>query len=205
MHPKQIAPLLIPAVKSSRAFQHSGGHGSVRPLPRGRVHTSNLLDRDQGVLRHPFAFGGSSIPGFGTSDPARFNNVVLHPRSNTAVSGRGNSYFDGTGGGSATGSPSPFFRRVGSGLTFAAGAGRYGNLGRNVFHGPGIDNWDTSAFKRFVISEHQNVEFRGEFFNIFNHTQFANPNGSIGSANFGKVTAIQGNPRIVQFTLKYQF
>jgi hypothetical protein len=144
--------------------------------------------------------GGNQRP-----DYAGGNVVFYDPRSNTAVSGRGNSYFDGTGGGSATGAPNPFFRRVGSGQTFAAGAGRYGNLGRNVFHGPGIDNWDTSAFKRFTISEHQNVEFRGEFFNIFNHTQFANPNGSIGSANFGKVTAIQGNPRIVQFTLRYQF
>lgn len=133
-------------------------------------------------------------------------NVVFYdPRSNTAVTGRGNSYFDGTGGGSATAATNPFFHRVGSGTSFALGAGRYGNLGRNVFHGPGLNNWDVSGSKTFKFTERQTLQFISDFFNVFNHTQFANPNGSISSANFGKITAVQVQERLVQFTLRYQF
>ncbi len=133
------------------------------------------------------------------------NIVFYDPRSNIAVTGRGNSYFDGTGGGSATAATNPFFHRVGSGTSFTLGAGRYGNLGRNVFHGPGLNNWDVSAFKTFKFTERQSLQFISDFFNIFNHTQFANPNGSISSANFGKVTAVQVQERLVQLTLRYKF
>ncbi|MDP8982329.1 MAG: TonB-dependent receptor [Acidobacteriota bacterium] len=132
-------------------------------------------------------------------------NVVFYdPRSNTAVPGLGNAYFNGTGGGTSTAATNPFFHRVGSGLSFALGAGRYGNFGRNVFHGPGILNSDFSAFKRFTLYEAHTLEFRAEAFNLFNHTQFGNPNGAINSVNFGKVTTTV-DPRIIQLSLRYRF
>ncbi len=126
------------------------------------------------------------------------------PRSTAAVSNLPNAWFDGTGGGSGTGSPNPFFRRVGSGTSFALGAGRFGNFGRNVLHGPGINNWDLAAFKRTKIRESHTLEFRAEFFNLVNHAQFLNPDGDIGSPNFGRVTDTQ-DPRIIQFGLRYIF
>ncbi len=126
------------------------------------------------------------------------------PRSTSAVTGRANSWFDGTGGGSVNAATNPAFRRVGNGTTFEQGAGRFGNFGRNVFHGPGLNNWEISFFKNILISEGHKVQFRGELFNMFNHTQFLNPNGDIGSANFGLVTLTQ-EPRIAQFVLKYTF
>ncbi|HEY3457712.1 MAG TPA: TonB-dependent receptor [Bryobacteraceae bacterium] len=131
------------------------------------------------------------------------------PRSVAAVDGRPNSYFDGTGGGSATAATNPYFRRVGTGNTLAAGAGRFGTFGRNVFHGPGFANWDISASKKiFIRGERQYLEFRGEFFNAFNHTQFDHFNssnfGNIGSANFGVISATR-DPRIIQFTARYTF
>ncbi|HSB17203.1 MAG TPA: TonB-dependent receptor [Bryobacteraceae bacterium] len=126
------------------------------------------------------------------------------PRSVSAVPGRANSWFDGTGGGTATAATNPFFRRVGSAATYAAGAGRFGNFGRNVLHGPGINNWDFAAFKRVRIREGHQVNFRAEFFNLFNHAQFEIPNGSIASVNFGRVTTTR-EPRIVQFALRYSF
>jgi len=134
--------------------------------------------------------------------------VFYDPRSAAAVAGRPNSLFNGTGGGSTTAATNPYFRRVGSGTTLASGAGRLGSFGRDVFHGPGFANWDISAFKKVNITERQYLEIRGELFNAFNHTQFDSTNstgiGSIGSANFGIISATR-DPRVIQFTARYTF
>ncbi len=128
------------------------------------------------------------------------------PRTNAF--GKQNSYFDGTGGGTGTAATNPNFRRVGSGLTAAAGAGRYGTLGRNVFHGPGIINSDVGILKQFKVTESQSLEIRGEAFNLFNHTNFQNPvsgtGGNIASATFGRITSAL-DPRLIQFTATYRF
>lgn len=144
--------------------------------------------------------------GTGTNRPDYIGgNVVFYdPRNTSAVSGRINSYFNGTGGGTGGAVTNPFFRRVGTGATFAAGAGRYGDMGRNVFHGPGINNWDISAFKDFHIGERQLLAFRSEFLNAFNHTQFLNPTSDINSVSFGRVLTERG-ARVIQFALRYQF
>jgi len=90
--------------------------------------------------------------------------------------------------------------------------GRIGNLGRNVFHGPGAVNFDFSVFKSFHVTERQRVEFRAEIFNIFNTPQFANPSGNISApASFGKtlstITTSSGfaTNRQMQFALRYMF
>ena len=54
------------------------------------------------------------------------------------------------------------------------------------------------------VGENKVIEFRSEFFNIFNHANFGNPNGNIGSANFGRITTTR-DPRLIQFALKFQF
>ena len=128
----------------------------------------------------------------------------LDPRSSSAVAGRPNSWFDGTGGGSPTAAPNPYFRRVGSGPSFALGAGRYGNVGRNTILMPGVNNWDLSVFKHIKMRESQTLEFRAEFFNAFNHTQFRFPDLNVASPNFGRVSRTE-EPRIVQFGLRYSF
>jgi Carboxypeptidase regulatory-like domain/TonB-dependent Receptor Plug Domain len=115
-----------------------------------------------------------------------------------------NSYFDGTGGGTATAAKNPFFHRVGSGLSVAQGAGRFGTMGRNVFHGPGLVNADLSLAKTFRLTERQNLMFRAEGFNFVNHTNFLNPSGNIGSAAFGRITTAR-DPRLMQLTLRYFF
>src|SRR6266705_3018199 len=51
----------------------------------------------------------------------------------------------------------------------------------------------------------KNLDFRTEFFNIFNHAQFAAPNTTQVSPNFGVVTSTLGNPRQVQFGLRFAF
>jgi hypothetical protein len=128
--------------------------------------------------------------------------VFVNPRDN--LFGKQNSYFDGTGGGSTTAATNPYFQRVGSGPSFTQGGGTFGDLGRNVFHGPGIQTVDVSLAKSFKIAEGHFVQFRGEAFNLLNHTNFNNPNGNIGSTVFGRVTTAK-DPRLVQLTLRYYF
>jgi Carboxypeptidase regulatory-like domain/TonB dependent receptor/TonB-dependent Receptor Plug Domain len=130
------------------------------------------------------------------------------PRNVTAVAGRPNSYFNGTGGGSATGAGNPYFLRVGTGNSAALGAGRLGTFGRNVFPGPGYANWDIDAVKRFTIRENHAFEFHTQFVNAFNHTQFdaigSSGLASIGSPNFGKISSTLP-PRIIQLSARYTF
>ena len=72
---------------------------------------------------------------------------------------------------------------------------------------PGIANWDFSAFKSFAIAPENraNLQFRAEFFNIFNRTQFGYPGQSFGSSSFGAITGVQNQPRLVQFALRLSF
>jgi hypothetical protein len=73
--------------------------------------------------------------------------------------------------------------------------GYFGNAGRDVIYGPGVNNWDVGFQKFFPLgSEHRRLEFRAEMFNAFNHAQFGLPNGVTGGANFGRV-ASAGAPR----------
>jgi len=153
--------------------------------------------------------GDRSLTGAGDDRPDYIGGQVkfVDPRSNQF--GMSNPYFDGTGGGTATGAGNPYFQRVGSGGSAALGAGRYGNLGRNVFHGPGILNTDLSLSKRVRITEHQALVVRGEAFNFFNHGQFFNPGNSngqndIASPSFGQVIYAR-DPRLVQISLHYAF
>jgi hypothetical protein len=153
--------------------------------------------------------GDRSLSGAGDDRPDYIGGKVqfVDPRSNQF--GKANSYFDGTGGGTADGAGNPYFRRVGSGGSAAEGAGRYGNLGRNVFHGPGILNTDLSISKSTHITEHQSLMFRFEAFNFLNHGQFFNPGNSvsvndIASPTFGQVIYAR-DPRLVQLSLHYTF
>ena len=82
-----------------------------------------------------------------------------------------------------------------------------GSLGgpRTICCGPGINNFDMSLQKGIPIGETVHAEFRAEFFNIFNHTQFLNPDGNFSDGpDFGRVTHTR-DPRQIQFALKVAF
>jgi hypothetical protein len=81
----------------------------------------------------------------------------------------------------------------------------FGNAPRNNVHGPKIWQVDLVASKRFDLPWRQSaVEFRAEFFNLFNRTNFRAPNGNRSAAAFGTITATY-DPRIIQFGLKFNF
>jgi hypothetical protein len=67
----------------------------------------------------------------------------------------------------------------------------FGNMGRNIFRGPGFQNWDLSFSKVFNVNERMRVQLRGEFFNVLNHPNFAlgSANTDLGSYPVGQLTA----------------
>ena len=77
-------------------------------------------------------------------------------------------------------------------------------LGFNALHGPGNWGLDVSATKAFQVGETQTVEFRAEAFNLTNTLRPGNPENTITNANFGLIRS-GGDPRIIQFALKYAF
>ncbi len=81
--------------------------------------------------------------------------------------------------------------------------GYFGNSGRTVLNGPGINNWDLGAQKFFPLGlESSRLLFRVEMFNAWNHTQFEEPDGNAGDGpNFGRISATRP-PRLVQIGIK---
>jgi len=103
-------------------------------------------------------------------------------------------------------------------------SGTQGNFGRNVLRGFGATQADVAFQRRFALTEQLGLRFRAEFFNIFNHPNFGNPNNSLTSPLFGHSTQTLANslgsgganggfnplyqiggPRSIQLALKLQF
>ena len=72
--------------------------------------------------------------------------------------------------------------------------GTFGNLERNLLHGPSFFQQDLIVAKKFVITESTNIEFRSEFFNIFNVTNFANPPAQLPSTFLATGSAVTLQP-----------
>ncbi len=83
-------------------------------------------------------------------------------------------------------------------------ANPYGATRRNSLFGPGLVNTDFSAFKNLPVYRETRLQFRAEFFNLFNNVNLANPASVQTSPNFGRITS-SANARVVQFALKYSF
>jgi hypothetical protein len=90
-------------------------------------------------------------------------------------------------------------------------AGTFGNLGRNTIFGPSFKQIDFSLLKDMKISEKFKLEYRAEFFNIFNHPNFDQPNTTFGSPNFGRIlntfgrTLGLGTSRQIQMAFRLTF
>jgi hypothetical protein len=94
----------------------------------------------------------------------------------------------------------------------------FGSLGRNIYRGPFQQNWDFSLIKHFKVSERQDIRFAADFFNLWNHANFATPlvtdyeqyllwaAGTQTSPDpFGKIVNTTGTPRLIQFSLRWSF
>ena len=97
--------------------------------------------------------------------------------------------------------------------------GTYGNVGKGQFIGPGFWDWDMSAVKNIPVTERLQMQFRAEFFNTFNHTNFSTNSAGVTSGGTTSASVTQANPslasfgeilgandpRIMQFALKFSF
>jgi outer membrane receptor protein involved in Fe transport len=80
----------------------------------------------------------------------------------------------------------------------------FGDEGRNAVLGPGYVNWDFSALKNIRLTESKDLQFRGELFNVLNHTNFRLPVSDIESPTFGQIQS-DVSPRVIQVALKFLF
>ena len=93
--------------------------------------------------------------------------------------------------------------------------GSIGNAPKDVFRGPGVANWDFSIFKNFPIKEKAVFQFRWEMYNAFNHPSFQGVNTSASfsapgsttqlNGQFGQITSTNGQPRVMQGSLRVTF
>ena len=163
---------------------YHGGSG----LAKGLVNSwsvSGIVTLQSGV---PFSIlGADSLFAFTQSDLAPGRTVASAIKSSN-VADRLNAYFDTT----AFVPPTP-------------DTADFGTLGRNIIRGPKQIDTDFSIMKLVPITESQKVEFRAEFFNLFNNVNFANPVNVVSSGNFGQIASTTTGPRVIQFALKYNF
>ena len=81
----------------------------------------------------------------------------------------------------------------------------FGNEGRNKVIGAPLTNVDLSLFKGFAVTEHKSIQFRSEFFNSLNHSQFGLPAATLGVPAFGQISSTLRAARQIQLSLKFLF
>jgi hypothetical protein len=90
-------------------------------------------------------------------------------------------------------------------------AGTFGDSPRNGVYGPGFAQIDSALVKQTAITESKSLEFRAEFFNMFNHPNFAQPDSTYGDAAFGQISSTfgrtigLGTERQIEFALKFRY
>jgi outer membrane receptor protein involved in Fe transport len=83
---------------------------------------------------------------------------------------------------------------------------RLGNCGRNTLRGPSLTNFDAALARTFdYFGEDRDLEFRWEVFNVFNTPQFGLPDRNISGTSAGRISTLAGDPRVMQFALKFNF
>jgi hypothetical protein len=80
----------------------------------------------------------------------------------------------------------------------------FGNIQRNSFTGPGEFLSDMSIFKNFTITESVKAQFQAEFFNVFNHPVYANPNNCIDCSGNGVINSLEANSQMRQFQMGFR-
>ncbi len=131
-----------------------------------------------------------------TSDRAQAVAGCGNPVHSGSVTSKVNSYFN-----KSCFTTPPVIGDDGIGTAF-------GNSGVGIANGPKQNNSDLALIKKTSmgwLTEGANIEFRTEFFNMFNTPQFSNPDTSYSDSTFGQITSTAVNPRIIQFALKANF
>jgi hypothetical protein len=135
--------------------------------------------------------GAPEISGFPSDRP----NLVGDPTQGTCLNG------------AHTGTPNCWYNPAAfQQLDPNTQIGQFGNAGRNIVQGPGYQQWDFAALKNFRFTEARTLQFRAEFFNIFNHANFGIPVNDLNTPRdtTGSIQTSQPG-RLVQFAFKFSF
>jgi hypothetical protein len=156
------------------------------------------------------ALGGWEISGIVTAMSGAPINIGLNGQSVSSIVPNTNNRPNLTS--SSLNNPHTVAQWFDTSVFTRPAAGTWGSTPHDYITGPGRQNWNLSFFKNFVFSEERgsNLQFRAEFYNIWNHPQLVgdeNNNGisrNFGASNFGAVTNAY-DPRVIQLALKLNF
>ena len=175
----------------------------LRPLGRTFTRGWQLLNITTLTTGSPFTvFSGVQQTGAGLGGGDR-PDLVSMPQLSTSRTVRGD-YF----GMGAAGNRSFFDIPINVPEGTGPNQGRFGTLGRNTFRGPAYHDFDVAIIKDTPIGHRGNaemgtVEFRAEFFNIFNIVNFGLPSNIVNGSGFGIISRTAGTSRQIQFSLKF--
>ncbi len=176
----------------------------LRSAPRPLIDGWQFLDITTFTTGSPFTvYSGVQQTGAGASGADR-PDLVATPKLST--SGTNAADYFGRGADNASFFSIPINLPGGTGPS----QGYFGTLGRNTFRGPGYRNFDIALIKDTPFgtrggAELGTVEFRAEFFNIFNFTNFGLPSNVVRGSGFGYISKTSGTSRQIQFSLKILF
>ncbi|MGD0136146.1 MAG: TonB-dependent receptor [Bryobacteraceae bacterium] len=177
------------------------------PFGKGRQFGSNMNPVLDGAL------GGWELTTINTGTTGLPINVYYTPTAANDVSGGANAEYRGemferpnVSGSAASQSRAQSLLTYFAGYTFTTPSPNdpFGDLGRNAFRAPGFAQWDLGIDKSFRITEGIRLQFRSEFFNVLNHTNFGPPAVTTTSSSFGTITNTLP-ARQIQFALKLLF
>jgi hypothetical protein len=149
------------------------------------------------------AYYGAANPGSSEGGSVTAQLAAGITAAQMTTSGGVESRLGGASGGPGFINKSAFVNSI---AVSSDGATLFGNSPIAAIRGPNQVNFDASVIKNTKLTERQNLQFRAEFFNLANHPVFGNPTTARNNANlFGVINSQAGNPRIIQFALKYSF
>jgi hypothetical protein len=207
--------------------QASSFEGILNPLPGARTYAPSLFDaRHRFVIsyfwelpvRKYSGFAGKALDGWAFSGITTYQTGFPIRITSSSDNELMNSFdFELPGQPNQVGpfhwqrpqgNNNYYFNSLASQTSIFSEAGIFGSIGnapRTICCGPGISETDLSIIKNIPINERSHFEFRAEIFNLFNHSQFFNPDGnSTDGSQFGLVTEVK-DPRLMQFALKFYF
>ena len=172
------------------------------PFGKGRNYLND------GALSH--ILGGWRISGLSNIRSGRPFTISANSNSGPLGGGRGgglvSAFADCLRDGNLSGDERSIDRWYDTAAFAAPTPARLGTCGRNTLRGPNLTNFDIGVARTFdYFGEDRHLELRWEVFNMFNTPQFGLPERNIQSGSAGRISSLAGDPRVMQFALKFNF
>ena len=181
---------------------HGEEVGFLRPINRKVTGGWELLSISSISSGSPFTiFSGEQQTGYGSNGVDRPDQIGK-PNLSTARQNRADYFGDGLDNNSF------FYIPIKVSGGSGPNVGRFGNLGRNTFRGPAFYDYDFALIKDTAFGERKSgvelvdLQFRSEFFNLFNIVNMGLPANIINGSGFGEISKTAGTSRQIQFSLK---